>query len=97
MSIAFQSKDEQVLSRQLAVQELTVSNQCPGLYSSVSGSILIDVKETVGEIVSAIFTDSSSASILLKSATIATSIITVASIASIDAKDSLTVKYVIAE
>ena len=96
MAYSFQSKDEQVLSRQLAVQELCITTLSAGLWSKPASDVLVDVKETVGEVVSAIYSDFSTGSVSNIAATFATTVITLPSV-TLAAGDAVVLKYVIAE
>lgn len=97
MSISYQSKDDAVLGLQLKVQELCVKASDVGVVTISGNDVLIDVKETVGDIRCAIHCDAAGPSILLVPASKSGSVITVTLAAPLGASDSVIVKYVVAE
>lgn len=97
MSISYQSKDDAVLGLQLKVQELCVKKSDTSIVTVSGNDVLIDVKETVGDIRCAIHCDAAGPSLALVSASKSGSVITVSLGAPIGASDSIIVKYVIAE
>lgn len=96
MSISYQSKDDAVLGLQLKVQELCVKKSDTGIVSLSGNDVLIDVKETVGDIRCAIHCDGAGPALVVP-ASKSGSVITVTLAAPLGASESVIVKYVIAE